>query len=181
MPETRQSAVHRAVGDAFLKLPAEVQKAHDNGGSLLLCGLADVEVKPGILPRLICWAVGLPRGGANQTVSVHFITDESGTDRWVRNFAGRVYRSTMRAGTNAGEGKLIEQLGLFTATFDLAANADRLTFDIVEFKVLGLPLPGLLAVHCHAFETGDGGYFIFDITIGMGFLGNLIRYRGRLS
>ncbi len=180
MSTHRQSAVHRALGDAFHKLPAEVQKTHDNGGSLRLAGTADVEVAPGIVPKLICWAVGLPREGANQAVSVQFETDERGTDRWVRNFSGRIYRSTMRAGTRAGEGKLVERLGLFTTTFNLAAYPDRLTFDIVGFKVLGLPMPSPLAVSCHASETGNGVYFFFDITIEVGFLGKLIRYRGRL-
>ena len=177
----RVSAVHRALGDAFLRLPAPVQNAHDNGGTFRLSGHADVEVKPGWLPRLICWAVGLPRHGAHQPVSVDFFTDENGVDRWVRNFAGRMYKSTLRPGTGAHEGKLIENLGIFTTIFGVAADTGRLTFDIERVTALGLPLPGILSVRCHAFETGDGGAFVFDIAIDMGLTGRLIRYRGTMS
>jgi hypothetical protein len=179
MTPTRQSAIHRALGDAFLKLPAEVRDAHDNGGSLRLSGAADVWVKPGLLPRLVCWAVGLPRAGASQPVSVDFFTDKHGVDRWVRNFSGRVYKSTFTA-EPGGNGRVIERLGVFTIEFALAAEPGRLVFDIAGMKALGLPLPRFLAVACHAEESGDDGAFLFDIAIGMGVLGEIIRYRGRL-
>lgn len=180
MPANRPSAVHRALGDNFFALPAEVQDAHDTCGALRLCGRADVEVKPGRISQLICWAVRLPRHGKNQPVSVDFCTDENGVDCWVRNFNGRIYKSTLRAGTGSERGKLIERLGIFTTVFVLAASSDRLTFDIERMKVLGLPLPRFLTVRCHAFETAEDGNFVFDITIEMGLLGKLIHYRGAM-
>ncbi len=181
MQRQRISAVHRALGDTFFMLPAEVQNAHDNGGRLRLSGRAQVRVKPGWLPKMICWAVGLPRAGADQPVSVDFSTDENGADRWVRNFDGRVYQSTMVAGSGARRGKLIERLGIFTTVFTLSASESRLIFDIERMTALGLPLPGFLSVRCHAFETSESHAFVFDITIEMGFIGELIHYRGTLS
>lgn len=180
MAGTRFSAVHRALGDAFYALPIEVRRAHDHAGYIHLSGRADVEVAKGLLPRLICWIGGMPRGGANQVVTVDLLTDESEVDRWRRNFNGRRYRSVLKAEGGGGTGRVVEQLGIFTATFDLTALPDRLIYEIVRFKVFGIPLPRWLALQCHAFETGEDGLFVFDITMKLALIGQFVSYRGKL-
>ena len=138
-------------------------------------------VSPGLLPRLICWAVGLPRHGADQPVSIAFFTNVDGVDRWLRDFDGRRYKSELRAGTGSRQGKLIEHLGMFTTVFALEARAGHLLFEVVQMKLLGVPLPRPLLLRCQAFETGQDGLFMFDIAIGMPLIGRLIHYRGTLS
>jgi hypothetical protein len=177
---SRISAVHRALGDAFLLLPVEVQRTHDNGGSLRLSGFASADGPSGLLPRVICWAVGLPRAGANQPVIIDFATDENGVDHWVRNFNGRIYESRLSAVASEREGKLIEHMGIFKTVFRLTAAEDRLTFDIEEMTIFGMQVPKFLAIDCHAFESGKAGGFAFDIAIELGVIGRLIHYYGIL-
>jgi hypothetical protein len=174
------SAIHRVLGAAFEALPAAVRAAHDHAGCLVATGRAEAEIGRGPIPRMICAALGLPRGGADQPVSVRFETDAAGTDRWWRDFAGRRYRSRSWAGTGRFAGFLVERQGLMTTIFALAVDGDRLHFRIARFGLLGMMLPRWLAPRCDACETGRDGLFAFDITIDVPLIGRLIRYRGTL-
>ena len=76
-------------------------------------------------------------------------------------------------------GLLVERQQLFTWVFRLSVDADRrLILDVVAADVLGMPIPWALAPRCHAFETGGGGEFTFDITVDLPVFGRLIHYSG---
>ena len=171
------SAVHRAVGADFLLLPPAVQRAHDNAGFLVTSGTAQACIAAGWHNRLLCAALGFPRNGAGQPVTVTFATDTHGVDRWNRNFAGRRYHSRLHASPRRG--LLVERQGPFTNIFEMKGSEAGLSFRVVGFRVLGIPIPGPLRASCEAFESEQDGIMTFDISIGTP-LGPLIRYLGNL-
>lgn len=173
------SAVAQMLGPAFDALPEEVRRVH-GGRDLTATGTAEAAVGGNPLSALICLCFGLPRTGAGQAVSVRFVTDERGADHWWRNFAGRRYSSTLKAGS-PGSARLIEQQGILTNIFALTVSDGRLDLELVGFAVLGVPLPRWLRPRCAAQETGADGRFTFDITVDMPLIGRLIRYRGILD
>jgi hypothetical protein len=177
----RKSAIHEVLGDAFDTLPLEVQRAHDHDGHLRLSGHADVRREPGIINDFVCWIAGLPRSGSGQRVTIDFFYDENGNEHWRRNFAGRVYRSTMRAGQGQFAGKLVERLSVWTGVFDLEARPDRLCWTMTGFGLFGWMLPPVLRLRCEAFESGYGGKFRFDIAMELPYFGHLIAYRGEIA
>ncbi len=178
MTVTRISAIHRVLGPDFDLLPPEVRDAHDHEGILVVAGTADVTATKGILPWLICAIVGLPRPGAGQPVTVSLETGVDGADFWQRDFNGRRYKSRLEAGQGRHAGQLVEHQGRMTNIFALAATPERLTFTLVGFAWLGIPLPRWLAPGCEAYETSQNGKFVFDITIDAPLVGRLIGYRG---
>jgi len=112
-------------------------------------------------------------------VSIAFSTDAAGRDSWRRDFDGRRYSSRMEPGSGRRAGLLVERQQLFTWVFRLSVDADRrLILDVVAADILGMPIPWALAPRCHAFETGGGGKFTFDITVDLPVFGRLIHYSG---
>jgi hypothetical protein len=177
----RKSAIHEVLGDAFERLPLEVQRAHDHDGHIHLSGHADVRREPGIINALVCWMAGLPRSGSGQRVTIDFFYDEAGNEHWRRNFSGRVYRSVMSAGEGRFAGKLVERMSVWTGVFDLDAQPDGLSWTMTGFGMFGIMLPVALSLRCDALECGYNGKFRFDITMELPYFGHLIAYRGEIS
>ncbi len=174
------SAIHQVLGDAFDTLPDEVRHAHDHPGILTLKGLARSEIGKGALRWLVCAAIGLPRHGADQPVTILLRTGASGVDFWRRDFSGRRYRSRLGLGRGRCAGLLVERQGALTNVFALSVQADRIVFELKSFALLGIPLPRFISPRCTAHETAEHGRFVFDIAIELPLLGRLIHYRGAL-
>jgi hypothetical protein len=173
-----RSAIACVLGDQFDRLPLEVRTAH-SGETLLLIGQANADVASGWVPALIRTLFGFPRPGRDMPVTIAFSTDAVGRDSWRRDFDGRRYASTMEAGSGRRAGLLVERQQLFTWVFRLSVDAGRrLTLELIAADMLGIPMPRALAPRCHAFETGAGGKFTFDITVDLPVFGRLIRYWG---
>ncbi|SNS67656.1 MULTISPECIES: DUF4166 domain-containing protein [unclassified Azospirillum] len=170
----------RLLGPAMDRLPDAVRHVHDGEGRLELSGLAQVDVMPGLLPRLICALMGLPKAGRNVPVTVIF--DRTPTaEHWHRRFGKRHYASRLTAGTGADTGLLIEQMGMITNIFRIEATADALYLTVVGCCFLGMSMPAWLAPRCRVAEGQKDGDFTFDIPIDLPWLGRLIHYRGRLG
>lgn len=104
-------------------LPDAVRHVHDGHGRLELSGMAQIDMMPGLLPRLICTLMGLPKPG--QDVPVTVIFDRTPTaEHWLRRFGNRHYASSLTAGTGAETGLLIERMGMITNVFRIEATAD---------------------------------------------------------
>ena len=176
MAET--SLFPRLLGEDYRKLPGALRAVHDNGGTLLLAGRADIERRAGFLAWAICALTGLPERGRNVVVTVEFIR-QGLSEVWRRRFGGRHYRSTMAQGDAPGD--LVERFGPFTLVFMMRAEADRLVLDLRSCALFGMPLPGFLSPRCLAEEREENGRFVFDIPLDLPFLGRILRYRGWLT
>lgn len=170
----------RLLGPTMDLLPDAVRQVHDGQGRLELSGLAQIEMMPGLLPRLICALMGLPKPGRNVPVTVIFERTPR-TEYWQRRFGDRHYASRLTTGTGADTGLLIEQMGMITNVFRIEATADALYLTVVSCRFLGMPMPAWLAPHCKVAEGQNDGDFTFDIPIDLPWLGRLIHYRGRLG
>ena len=176
------SAIAQVLGPAFDDLAAEVRTVH-SGRDLTTLGQAEAFTGTNPLSALICFCFGLPRQGANQSVSVHFLTDAHGRDRWWRNFAGRKYSSTLAAGA-PGSGIVIERQGMLTNIFHLAVENRRLVLSGLSVSAVsgGCRCPAGWRPRCVAYESGAvDGRFTFDITVDMPMIGRLIHYRGTMD
>jgi hypothetical protein len=179
MDEFSGSVFRQVLGADFERLPPAVQRAH-GGGNIRLTGQADVATYLGWLGKAVCWIIGLPRQGTGVPTRVDFTPHAGGMVHWHRDFAGRHYSSDFSAGSGKNTGKLTEKMGVITVFFALALRADRLCYEIVGGRLMGIPLPKILAPRCIAYESEQDGAFMFDITIGLPVFGRLIAYKGTL-
>ena len=169
------------LGQDFAALAPAVRRVHDLTSRLQLTGRAEAEIFLGLLGRLVCRVMGFPRHGADQPVSVTFTPTGDGGEEWQRDFAGRQYRSVFSRGEGSDAEYLIEQMGAITAVFALAVAGDRLRFEIIRCRCLGIPMPWILSPRCVAYESEQDGDFRFDIALELPVFGRLIAYRGVLG
>jgi hypothetical protein len=180
MKDCSLSVFQQILGEDYDQLPAIVRQVHGQTTQLALSGKADAEISLGRLGHLICWIMGFPKSGKAMPVSIDFIPNTVGGVKWIRSFGGRQYASHFSAGKGRAAGRLIEQMGLITAVFVLEVQRDRLKFDLDRCRLLGLALPRILCPKCIAYESEQDGAFVFDIILGLPFLGRLIAYRGNI-
>lgn len=179
MTTQNASLFRRLLGPAMDLLPDAVRHVHDGHGRLELSGMAQIDMMPGPLPRLICLLMGLPKPGRAVPVTVIFDRMPT-TEHWQRRFGNRRYASSLTAGTGAETGLLIERMGMITNVFRIEATADALYLTVVRCRFLGVPMPGWLAPRCAVTEQAEDGDFTFDIPIDLPWLGRLIHYRGQI-
>lgn len=171
----------QVLGAQFALLPEPVRRLHDLAGPTLTVGRAEIVTEPGMLKAILRWFAGLPNAGRDVPVSVRFIPDGRGGERWERNFAGRPYTSRMEAGAGADSGLLIEHFGLFDLVFRLTVEPIGLRWTLARWRWLGLPLPVWSAPRIDCLESGEIGRFTFDIDVAFAFLGPVLRYKGWLE
>lgn len=164
---------------AFGALPAPLRAAHSPGHWHALAGEAEVEGPAGPLARLAAAPFRLPRLGAAVPLRVTMEALPDGGERRVRDFAGRRFRSTLRARPGGG---LTERFGPFTFALEVPCDADGLRLVIAGWRLGKLPLPRRLAPVARAAERADAaGRFRFDVEMALPLLGRLVRYRGWLT
>ncbi|MBP7335207.1 DUF4166 domain-containing protein [Niveispirillum sp.] len=167
------------LGPAIDLLPDAVRHVHDGHGCLELSGLAQIDMMPGLLPRLICTLMGLPEPGREVPVTVIFDRTPM-WEHWRRRFGNRRYASSLMPGSGRDTGLLVERMGIITNIFRIDATPDALHLTLVRCRFLGLPMPEWLAPRCAAVERAADQDFTFDIPIDLPWLGRLIHYRGRM-
>jgi NAD(P)-dependent dehydrogenase (short-subunit alcohol dehydrogenase family) len=167
------------LGADFACLPEPVRRLHALTQAVETAGRAEITAAPGLLPWLICRLAGLPRAGCDVPVSVAFHVDRSGGEYWRRRFAGRRYASGDGRG-RGHEGLLLERFFPFQLYHRLTPRPDGLTWLLVEWRLLGIPLPGWTLPTVNCFESADGERFVFDIDVRFPIVGRVIHYRGWL-
>jgi len=181
MTADRRSPIERVLGADFDRLPAPVRHLHSLREPLRTTGRADIAAAAGFLAWLICWSAGLPRPGRDVDVSVIFEPKESGVEYWDRKFGDRRYASTIAAGTGRDSGFLIESFGPFQIRFQLTVVPEGLSWLVVGWRLLGVPLPRWSVPRIKCLESDEGGRFAFDIDVAFPVIGWLMRYRGWLA
>jgi hypothetical protein len=129
------------LGTDFAQLPGPVRLLHSLSENAVAAGLAEIDVAPRPMARLLCRLAGLPRSGRDVAVSVSFRIGEGGGEYWERRFARRRYAGRMRAGQGIDAGLLIERFGPFALLHRLTARPDGLAWHVVGWRLFGMPLP----------------------------------------
>src|SRR5262249_3729259 len=151
------SPFQRLLGADFAVLPEPVRRLHGlpAGTTVRTGGRADIDMAPGVLPRLICKLSGLPAGGRDVPVTVAFEVDQEGGEFWRRSFAGRRYQSGFGVGQGTKAGLLQEWFFPFVFFHRLTASREGLRWDLVAWRVLRLPMPRWLMPPTVCIESGD--------------------------
>ncbi len=173
------------LGAGFAQLPAPVRRLHGLSQDAATAGRAKITAARNPFAWLLCRLAGLPVPGSDVPVTVSFHLDRplggsEGGEYWRRRFAGRRYASAMRAGTGAAAGLLVERFWPFVYHHRLTASADGVAWQLVKWRLLGIPLPQWTLPTVNCFETGDGERFVFDIDVVFPLIGPVIHYRGWL-
>lgn len=110
-----------------------------------------------------------------------FETEEAGErEVWTRRIGGTLMRSRQwRAGTD----RVAERLGPVTVVSVPRIGLDGgVRLDPVAWRLLGVPLPMVLAPRIDARESGEGHRYGFDVRIGWPVTGGtILRYRGSID
>lgn len=166
----------QVLGAEFRALPEAVQDLHQLFDQRHWQGRAEVSRGTGLLSRLICRVFGFPPAASDIDVTVTM--QRNGAEEiWTRNFAGRRFRSVMRA----RHGRMTERFGPLTFTLDLQRQGNALIFPVLSGRLGPLPLPRWLLPRSEARETADGSGVRFDVGLSLPLAGLLVRYQGWLK
>ena len=168
------------LGTDFARLPEPVRRLHGLAHDIQTAGRAEITVTPGLLPLLICRLAGLPRAGHDVPVTVAFHVDSNGGEYWHRRFAGRRYGSGFAAADGGRDGLLLERFFPFQLYHRLTPTSNGLAWSLVEWKLLGMPLPRWTLPTVNCFESAESDRFVFDIDVSFPIVGPVIHYRGWL-
>jgi hypothetical protein len=168
------------LGSELERLPAPVQRVHSLRAPLATGGRAEITAADGVLARFVCWFAGLPRPGRNVDVTVVFAPSNEGGEHWDRKFADRRYASTMQLGTGRDQGLLIEHFGPFDLRFRLHVVPAALSWSLIGWRLLRIPLPRWSVPEIDCVESADADRYTFDIDVTFPVIGWLMHYRGWL-
>ena len=170
----------RILGSAWDELPQPVRDMHYVNGELTAVGTAEVTRGGNPVARIVAGAFGFPPAGQNVPLTVH-MTSDGNREIWTRQFAGRQFRSVLTAGRGRSEWLLTETFGSVTFAIALVWSANRLSFVVRRWSILGMPLPLALAPGGDTFESAQDGRFHFNVEIKLPLFGLIVRYRGCLN
>lgn len=166
-------AMHRD----FSRLPEPIRIIHSRQQCASASGHCDVDRAGNPLALMIRVLFRMPRAGRDLPVTVRF-TQRGGTERWERDFSGRVMRSHLSRARIPGE--ITERFGAFVFTIRLRWDGTRLHYQMVKGKLFGIRLPRALLPRVAAFEEAVDGRFRFDVSLRVPLAGLLAHYRGWL-
>jgi hypothetical protein len=168
-----ENALIECMDGAFVKLPDVVQRAHR--GTIRLSGTARVERGRG-LGGLIAALMRLPKSNpaADLIVTAWHFADQM---VWSRSFDGRVFESTFKKDDDF----LVEQMGPLSLYLQPMAEGGRLVYRLIATQIGPIALPRVLAPSMTAWEGEKDGKYAFEVSVGLPFLGNVVRYSGSLD
>ncbi len=166
-------------GKDFYKLPATWQQFHTVENCHVYEGMSAVERGEGLFVGLLCRALGFP---PTSEVPVRLIVERRGEgERWQRVFGSSGFSTTLIAARGEGPICLYECLFPFRFCVELIASDNQVSWRLVRWWFLGLPLPRFLMPRSQTVEFVDEkGRYSFDIQLDIAFFGPLIAYRGWL-
>lgn len=170
----------RVLGAAFDRLPRPLRDLHGNSTARRWIGQAHVRRGRGVVARFIAALFGFPPAGNAVPLRVSIMPEGDG-ERWVRDFAGKTFSSTLRHGTGRDEYLLIERFGSIEVALALVVEGERLYFVPRRWFWLGVPLPLALLPKGASFECESDGRFAFDVQIAAPLIGLIVAYRGALD
>jgi Domain of unknown function (DUF4166) len=170
------SLFRRLIGDKFDELPLQLRAIHGGAALRTYAGHCRIDRGGSFISRL-CGAVSsLPAAGDAVPLRVSIESDARG-ETWIRDFAGRKMRSTLRG----RDGLLEERMGPTVFRFALDAHGDAIEWNLVGVRSLGIPLPLAWFDKVSARESIEGDRYRFDVRAELPLAGLLVRYRGTLD
>jgi len=166
------------LGSRCDELAPLLREVHER--AMLLRGTVTVTRGATLLPRLLASLAGLPRSCSDAPCEVRFelpAGSAAGTERWVRNMAGRRFSSLL---IPAAPGEFEESFGLYRFRFALVLDNGAVEFALRAWSVLGIPLPRALWPRISTRESQQGGVYLFSVRAELPWLGLLVAYRGSL-
>ncbi len=170
-------AYARVLGAQFQDLAPELRALHGTYGTYT--GQITVTTGSNALLRGLARLAGFPPAGERMPFT--FITRSKGNrDLWQRQIGHTRMSSQLWATSDAA---LAERIGLATGRSRLQVTPQGgLSQTVTGLRVLGCPLPRVLAPDVTTHEGGADGFYRFDITIRLPLIGALlVRYRGFLK
>jgi len=166
----------RVMGSAFQELHPALQAFHSYQGTHQFKGAAQTYAPEGFLARLLGRLLGTPC--VAQQGPINFELQATPTcETWIRNYPQMTMSSTLRLVA----GRVVEQLGAATLTFDLHADNGALEMKLVKMRFFHIPCPKWLMPRVVAREHGEGDMLHFDVRADLPFIGIVTRYTGSLS
>jgi len=174
---SREPLYRRVLGERYELMPLPLRRMHDVTDRRTAAGFATVERGQGTAARLVAWVFRFPRAGRDVPVTVNLIA-RNGGEVWERRFAGKKMRSIQEEGR---AGLLIERFGPFAFSMTVTVADGRLSLDVREGWMLGIPLPAVLRPRITAYEHDEGDRFNFHVDLALPLIGRLVRYIGWLE
>lgn len=174
------SPFEQLLGRDFAVLPAPVRHLHSLRADLATAGRAEITAPSNPGAWLVSRLSGLPATGREVPVTVAFHIEPDGAEFWRRRFARRRYTSGVQAGKGRHAGLLLERFFPFHLYHRLTATPTGIAWKLVEWRLLGIKLPGWTLPTVNCFEGADGDRFTFDIDVIFPIVGPVIHYRGWL-
>lgn len=170
----------KVLGDAWSTLPARITDVHEVHDEHRLAGRATVIRGRTLIARAVAAIFRFPLSGDQVPVSVT-MNARDGEERWLRDFAGRTFSSTLSAGRGAWAGLIRERFGLFSFGIAPVVDGDRLVFAMRRWSIAGIPMPLFLRPRGKTFESVRNQRFCFDVEITFPLIGHIVTYRGWLE
>jgi len=167
----------RLLGARFDVLPACVRALHDVGAASTWRGRASVRRGRTGVSRLVARLASLPPDGADQELLVTFRARAS-REIWSRRFGSHHYFCSIQY---ARRGMLNERVGPSTLLFTPITCAHGLALRLDGFRLLGIPLPGLLHPKIQTLEREHAGRYHFEVEATLPAFGLLVAYAGWLE
>ena len=173
--------LYRALlGSAFDDLPSRLREIHDGQDTRQWTGTAHVRRGRGVLARMISSILGFPETTTNVPLHVTFLP-EKGTERWTRNFGGKVFSSVQSRGSGRDQYLLVERFGVISVALALVLEGGRLYIVPRRWRLAGIPMPNFLLPSGSTFEYEDKDQFCFNVNISAPFVGLITSYSGTLN
>ncbi|MCA0871091.1 DUF4166 domain-containing protein [Seohaeicola saemankumensis] len=166
----------RCLGPKLNDLDAELSTVH--GGYGRFQGQIAVDAPARFPLRQICRLMGFPE--ATEGAAFQFSTERGHiADIWTRQIGDQFMRSQLWV---TGDGYLAEKLGPVTAVSAIQIKDGALCLRLRRMRVLGIPVPLVLAPRVETIERGQDGLYIFDVSIRLPLArAPLVRYAGFLA
>jgi len=171
----REPLFRRLLGPAFDELHPVLRAMH-TGETPRFAGHCEVIRGEGALSRVLAAIAGLPPAGGRTPIAVT-ISPFPGGELWQRDFGGYLFTSTLRGRSNGFD----ERVGPATFSWNLAAEPERIRWELVGMRVLGVPVPAFARAAIEASESLRDGSYRFDVRVSVPLAGLLVHYRGRLA
>jgi hypothetical protein len=167
----------QVLGADFDQLPAAVRIGHQVLDTNIMHGRVDVVRGKNPLSQLAASIIGFAKTGTGRPITISMDV-RGGQEVWTRTIDGKAFRSTMSKGPNPYE--IYERFGPVKFKMKFRIADEKLHYDIVSAKMLGIPFPKFLLPKSITHERVEDEKFIFDVEIHLPLFGLLIAYKGWL-
>jgi len=167
----------QVLGADFEELPAAVRSGHQVSNTKTMRGRVDVVRGKNPLAQLAANIIGFAKTGSNKPITISMEVLD-GMEIWTRTIDGQSFCSALSKASNPFE--IYERFGPIKFKMKFRIEDEKLHYDIISAKMLGIPFPKFLLPKSITHERAEAGKFIFDVEVRLPLLGRLIAYKGRL-